>query len=46
MYFGTLVTRARGDQDNAPWQRDRDASRVITPGRWQAFRRWLARLVP
>ncbi|WP_250512781.1 hypothetical protein [Caballeronia sp. INDeC2] len=44
MYFGTLVTRARDDQEDATWQRDMDASRVVTPGRWDAFWRTFLRL--
>jgi len=43
MYFGTLVARSRDDQENAIWQRDMDASRVVTAGRCRAFWRWLAR---
>jgi hypothetical protein len=44
MYFGTLVTRARDDQENATWQRDMDASRTVTHGRWSAFWRAVVRL--
>jgi hypothetical protein len=43
MYFGTLVTSARDDRENATWQRDMDASRVVAPGRWRAFWRTLVR---
>jgi hypothetical protein len=41
MYFGTLVTQARREQEN--WERDMDASRLDTPGRWRTFWRWIAR---
>ena len=44
MYFGTLVTRARDDQENATWQRDMDASRTVTQGRWSGFWRAFVRL--
>ncbi|SPB18521.1 hypothetical protein NOV72_05720 [Caballeronia novacaledonica] len=44
MYFGTLVTQPRNDQENATWQRDMDASRVVAPGRWNAFWRAFVRL--
>jgi hypothetical protein len=43
MYFGTLVVRPRQDQEIDTWQRDRDASRVVAPGRWRAFWQALAR---
>ncbi|BAN22811.1 hypothetical protein [Caballeronia insecticola] len=35
MYFGTLVTQPRNEPQN--WERDRDASRADTPGRWRVF---------
>ncbi|SAK59685.1 hypothetical protein AWB76_02793 [Caballeronia temeraria] len=44
MYFGTLVTRARDDQEDATWRRDMNAARVAGPGRWHAFWRALGRL--
>jgi hypothetical protein len=44
MYFGTLVAQARDEQEKATWQRDMDAARVVTPRRWRAFWRGLARL--
>ena len=42
MYFGTLVTQARKEQEN--WERDMDASRMELPSRWRAFWRGIARL--
>lgn len=45
MYFGTLVTPARNDQDSDTWQRDMDASRIAgRPSRWREFWRGLAKL--
>jgi hypothetical protein len=40
MYFGTLVTQARREQEQDTWQRDMDASRAATPNRWRTF--WMA----
>ncbi|SAL63645.1 hypothetical protein AWB71_03658 [Caballeronia peredens] len=42
MYFGTLVTQPRKEQEN--WERDRDASQIVTPGRWRAFWHGVMRL--
>ncbi|SAK52878.1 hypothetical protein [Caballeronia ptereochthonis] len=42
MYFGTLVTQTRKEQEN--WERDMDASRTVTPSRWHALWRRVARL--
>jgi hypothetical protein len=35
MYFGTLVTRARDDQEQDTWRREMDASAPAAPGRWR-----------
>jgi hypothetical protein len=44
MYFGTLVTQARQDQDQEPWKRDLSALSNAAPSRWRAFRLAIARL--
>jgi hypothetical protein len=38
MYFGTLVTRTRDDQDDDNWKRESVALRRTTEGRWQSLR--------
>lgn len=45
MYFGTLVTQTRNDQEQATWKRDLDsANAAAQPGFWYTvrmfFRRW------
>jgi hypothetical protein len=44
MYFGTLVTQARHEQDQEPWKRDLSASNLAEPSRWRAFLLVIARI--